>query len=312
MKCYLCGSEKLKIVKKKVRNNIPREVLECQNCSLNFLSPKDEDLEDYYAKAYRKEYTPIIGETFNSRETFELLLPFQQERVEKINHLLKPEMIALDVGCSTGQFLYTLKDYVKECVGIEYNQKDAEFTENELGIKTYSTSIENTDIPLNYFNIITFYQVLEHFQDPIKTLETYKKYLKDDGFIIVEVPNIQDILIKGYKIETYQDFWFREPHLFNFSPSTLTYVMEKSGFKGNIKGVQCYNLLNHLNWIFLEKPQKSIEMGWTKPVLIKDDGLDLHIKEEINHWFLKVNEEYQKLLEKHQISESILFIGQKF
>ncbi|MFX1363484.1 MAG: class I SAM-dependent methyltransferase [Promethearchaeota archaeon] len=311
MKCYLCGSEELKIVREKVRYNIPRKVLECQNCGLNYLKPTSEDLEDYYAADYRKNYKPILGEPLKCKEMFELLLPYQMARVEEIKHLLHPEIKILDVGCSTGHFLYTIKEYVKECVGIEYNQKDADFTQNELGIKTYSTSIEKTGLPLAYYDMITLYQVLEHFEDPIKSLKIYKKYLRDDGYLVVEVPNIQDILISGYKIDNYLDFWFREPHLFNFSPKTLTMVMEKAGFKGNIKGFQCYNLMNHFNWIFLKKPQKSIEMGWSEPILIKDEGLDSQIKKEINIWFTNVNKEYQKLLEKHLISESILFIGQK-
>ena len=44
-------------------------------------------------------------------------------------------MSVLDVGCSTGHFLYTLKDHVNECIGIEYNQKEANFVEKIEGIE---------------------------------------------------------------------------------------------------------------------------------------------------------------------------------
>ena len=69
------------------------------------------------------------------------------------------------------------------------------------------------------------------------------------------------ILLSGHNVQSYHDFWFREPHLFNFSAKTLKICLEKAGFKGEIKGAQRYNLLNHLHWKFLKKPQKSDPAG---------------------------------------------------
>lgn len=311
MKCYLCGKKQLKVVRNKVRYDIPREVLECQNCGLNYLNPVQKDLKKYYSEEYRKKYSHIIGKTFECEEIFNLMLPFQQAHIEELKKILNKNMKALDIGCSTGQFLYALKNYVNECVGIEFNFDDAKFTEEKLGIKVYTVSIEETDIPAKYFDLITMYQVLEHIDDPINFLKTYRKYLKPTGYLCVEVPNINDILISGYNIQSYMDFWFREPHLFNFSEKTLKMVLEKAGFKGEIKGIQRYNLLNHFNWIFIGKPQKNVDMGMSKPFLIKNGLLSEKIKYEINRWFEKVDEEYKDILVKNKISDSILFIGQK-
>ncbi|MFX1383484.1 MAG: class I SAM-dependent methyltransferase [Promethearchaeota archaeon] len=311
IKCYLCGKKQLSLVRNKVRYDIPRKVVECESCGLNYLIPKELDLENYYSEEYRKKHSPILGEIVEPKTIFDLYLPIQKIRVDKLKQILNPQMKVLDVGCSTGHFLYTLKDHVGECIGIELNPEHAEFTEKELGIKTYNTAIENTDIPMEYFDLITFYQVLEHIDDPIKFLNTYKKYLKKDGYICIEVPNIDDILISAYKVEPYIDFWFREPHLFNFSQKSLAMLLEKVGFKGKIEGIHFYNFLNHLNWIFTGKPQKSVDMGRSKPVLIKNSSINENLKNEINQWFENVNKDYMKLLEKHFISESMYFIGHK-
>ncbi len=307
----MCEKERIKIIKNKVRYNIPRVVFECQNCGLNYLKPEEKDLGRYYTEDYRKKYSCIIGKQIKSKDNFNLLLPFQKGRLNQIKYLFNSKMNVLDVGSSTGHFLYSIKNLVKECIGIEYNIQEAEFCNKELGIKTYTTSIENTDIPLESFDIITIYQVLEHTSDPINFLKNYGKYLKKDGYIVIEVPNINDILISGYKVKSYIDFWYREPHLFNFSLSTLKLILEKSGFKGEFKGFQSYNFLNHLNWILTGKPQDSVKIGWSIPKLIKNNEIDEKIKGDINNMFKKVNEDYIKLLERHMVSESILFIGQK-
>jgi hypothetical protein len=152
--------------------------------------------------------------------------------------------------------------------------------------------------------------VLEHIDDPIEFLISIHKYLKPEGFLVVEVPNIQDALISLYNIKEYSDFWFREPHVFYYSPKTLSLVLEKCGFVGETKTIQNFNLMNHINWIRNKKPQETnVEMS--KPILVNSDSTDPAIKEEFNQWFLDVDEKYKKLLNKHELGENVLFIGKR-
>ncbi|MFA5022541.1 MAG: class I SAM-dependent methyltransferase [Patescibacteria group bacterium] len=311
MKCYLCRSENLKVVRTKLRHDISRNVLECQDCGLNFLEPKNKDLKEYYQQDYRQLYTPVIGKKLSSKETFEMYLPQQQIHLDQLKDILKPEMKVLDVGCSSGHFLYSIKDKVKEVTGIEFNKDDAEFVNKELGIKVYSQPIAETDLPQQHFDLITAFQVLEHVQDPINFLVDLKKYLKPDGYICLEVPNVCDALLYLYQIEPYAAFWFREPHLFNFSPKTLGLVLEKAGFKGKMQTVQRYNFVNHLNWVLTGQPQKSADVGMGQSNLKLADNVNKDIKEELQAWLGKVDQEYKDLLNKHQLGDSILFIGQK-
>lgn len=312
MKCYLCGKNKLKVIRTKLRHDIPRNVLECQSCGIVYLEPGSKvDLKDYYKNDYRKLYSPVIGKALNSQEIFDIYLPYQQERIEKIKHLLNPDMSVLDVGCSSGHFLYALKNHVKECIGIEFNKENAEFASKKLGIKVYTEPIQDTGIPLGYFDLITAYEVLEHMDDPIKFLTIIRSYLKPDGFLVVEVPNIQDALISVYGSKPYSDFWFREPHVFYYSPKTLTMMLAKAGFSGSVKTIQLYNFLNHMNWLFAGKPEDSAETGMSEPRLIKSDSVNPEVRTEFNKWIQKVDKEYKQLLERYDFGENILFIGKK-
>jgi len=268
-------------------------------------------MKDYYNQDYRKLYTPVIGKALSAREMFEFYLPYQQERIDEIKHILNSKMKVLDVGCSTGHFLYALRDCVQECIGIEFNREDAIFVNEELGIKTYTEPIQDTDIPLEYFDLVTVYQVLEHINDPIEFLTTIYKYLKPDGFICIEVPNIQDALISVYNIKSYSDFWFREPHVFYFSPKTLSMILERSGFSGSTKTVQAYNFINHVNWILTGEPQKSANKSMSMPRLIDSGSVNPAIRTEFNSWIQRVDKEYKQLLIKHNLGENIVFIGKK-
>lgn len=312
MKCYLCGKNNLMVIRTKVRHDISRNVFKCHDCGVVYLEPNGKDSKAYYERDdYKKLYSPTIGKTLSAREVFDMLLPYQQLRINEIKHILNPRMKVLDVGCSSGYFLHAMKNHVQECVGIEFNKEEAIFASEELGIKTYTEPIQDTGIPFEYFDLITIYQVLEHIDDPIQFLITINKYLKSDGFLCIEVPNIQDVLISMYKIEAYVNFWFREPHLFYFSPKTLSMVLERSGFSGSTKTSQEYNFINHLSWILTQKPLKTMTLGISKPRLIDSESVNPIVKTEFNNWIHRTDEEYRELLNKYDLGENIIFIGKK-
>ena len=110
--CYLCGHGDMQVLRNKLRHGIHRNVIKCGACGIVYLQPTKQDLKEYYKEEYKKEYSGIIGDSLNSSKNFEMSLPYQQARVDEIKELLSPEMRALDIGCSAGYFLYTLKDLV--------------------------------------------------------------------------------------------------------------------------------------------------------------------------------------------------------
>ena len=311
MNCYLCEKPNLKIIRTKLRHDIERNVLQCQDCGIVYLEPQEKNLKEFYSKDYRNIYTPIIGKIVDSKESFDIYLPYQQARIDLIKEKLNPEMKALDIGCSSGHFLYALKPYVEEVTGIEFNKENAEFVNKVLGIQVHTCPIEDTDISMEHFDLITAFQVLEHIDKPLEFLKTISKYLKPGGLLYIEIPNINDALVSLYNVEPYCDFWFREPHIFYYYPKTLYLILEKPGFRGSIRTMQTYNFVNHINWILTGQPQKSIDIGMSKPVLISSDSVNDEIKNELNTFIKRVDEEYKMILEKYNLGNAIVFIGKK-
>ncbi|HEY41124.1 MAG TPA: class I SAM-dependent methyltransferase [Dehalococcoidia bacterium] len=309
--CYLCGRSNLKIIQTKLRHGIKRNVLKCAECGLVFLENKERNLREYYEKDYRKLYSPVINQEVSPAERFEIYLPFQKSRIEDIRPYLNPDMKALDIGCSSGYFLYALKDLVQECVGIELNKDDVEFARKKCGVKVYNRPLEKTDVPLEYFDIVFMLDVLEHIEDPINYLGAVRKYIRPGGYIYIEVDNIDDSLLTVYEVKEYADFYYREPHLFYFSPETLRGVVEKSGFIGETKTLQQYNFINQINWILTGEPQSSASDGMSAPVLVRSPQVPDETRAIFNKWIKKVDKEYKALLNSHNLGDITVFLGKK-
>ncbi len=307
--CYLCGKSNIEVIRTKLRYDIKRNVLKCRDCGLIFLEKEERNLRDYYEEEYRKLYTPVIGKEVSPSESFDICLPFQQSRIEDIKPYLKPDMKALDIGCSSGYFLYALRDFVHECVGIELNKSDVEFARRKVGVKVYDCPLEETDIPPGYFDIVFMFDVLEHIEDPIQFLRTARRYIKPGGYIYIEVDNVDDSLLSIYEIKEYADFWYREPHLFYFSPKTLKSVAEKAGFLGETKTLQQYNFVNQINWILTGRPQSSASVGRSIPVLVTSNQVSDEIRSAFNEWIKKVDSEYKALLNRYNLGDVIIFRG---
>jgi SAM-dependent methyltransferase len=309
--CYLCGSKKLRLVRRRLRYDVKRDVLKCMRCELVFLKPNKRNLTQYYTSDYRKKHSPVIGKALTSRQIFDLYAPLQGSRIERVRQYLGKDKRVLDIGCSSGHFLYNVKPFVKDCVGIEFNVANTRFTNRILGIKAYTEPIERTDLPEKYFDAIFCLQTLEHIDNPVDFLETLKPYLKGGGMVYIEVPNLHESTLSIYHNHAYEDFYYREPHLFYYTPRTLMALMVKAGYKGDVFPFQWYNFINQMHWLLTGAPQKSGFDGLREPVLIeeRDKTVPPKIKREFNAWIQRIDREWKAMLEKHTLSDQIVFVG---
>jgi 2-polyprenyl-3-methyl-5-hydroxy-6-metoxy-1,4-benzoquinol methylase len=309
--CYLCGSAMTRVIRDHLRSGVRRNVLKCDACGLDFLEPQDKDLRAYYATEYRKEYSPRPEEAAESQTIFDVYRPLQQERIERLRPYLPGAAgRVLDVGCSAGHFLHAVREFVGQCVGIEFNLANVAFVREKLGFEAHAVPVEETSLAERSFDLITCFHALEHMPDPRAFLKTVRRYLKPGGRVYVEVPNVEDALLSVYRSEPYADFWYREPHLFNFSPATFRTLMEQAGYRGDLLPVQRYSFLNHLHWAQVGKPQGSAEVAMPTPILVSDERAPASARNRLNAWMARVDTEYRRILMETGVSESIGFVGQ--
>lgn len=308
--CKLCGSKEAATLRTKVRGGVERKVFRCAGCGLVYLEPRDGDLREYYREEYRKVYTPAPGQVAASEEIFRTYLPMQQIRLDKLSGILRKDARLLDIGCSAGQFLKAAAPHVGEAMGIEYNASDAAFVRG-MGFTVWSSPIEETDIPEQSLDIVTVYQTFEHVPEPQHFLKSIGRYLKPEGFLVIEVPNVRDPLLTVFANAGYEDFYYKEAHLFYYAPDTLRQMVERTGFAGSVTTIQRYHVLNSLWWMLTGTPQKSATVGMGTPVLPVAAGADPAAAERFQRWIREADAAYKKMILDLNLGESLFFIGTK-
>jgi len=131
---------------------------------------------------------------------------YSAERKEIISIFPADIETVLDVGCGRGVLGSRLKEknLAASVVGIEINREAAESARERVD-QVIIADAEKGDFELKdkYFDIIIFADILEHLKDPWSALSKFKRYLKDDGYMLLSIPNVRyyriplNILFRG-------------------------------------------------------------------------------------------------------------------
>ncbi len=117
---------------------------------------------------------------------------------QKIVQFVGKQKTVLDVGCAGGYLSDKLCKNKNHVIGIELDEKSSQEARKyckEVIIGDIE-SIELKDKYINYFDFIIFADVLEHLKDPSEVLNRFSKYLINNGYIIISVPNIANWRIR--------------------------------------------------------------------------------------------------------------------
>lgn len=168
----------------------------------------------------------------------------------------------LDIGCATGLFLQGMRGQGNwQVYGVEINPDVAAAARALHGLEVFAGTLEEARYPDKMFDVVTMWDVLEHLHDPAATLREIHRILKDDGMILVRVPNLA-----SWDAKPFGRYWagLDSPrHLYVFSPTTLAQLLCQNGFGvvGHSSGIGSYMV-----WVL------SVEFwlnGWGAPPTLK-------------------------------------------
>ncbi|RLI98932.1 MAG: hypothetical protein DRP00_00670 [Candidatus Aenigmatarchaeota archaeon] len=97
----------------------------------------------------------------------------------------------LDVGCGDGSFLELAAKKGIECIGIEISKFAVSLCKRK-GLRVFHRAIEDLENLMswkNRFGTITMIDVLEHLNNQTKALEIVYDLLKEDGDLVIVLPN---------------------------------------------------------------------------------------------------------------------------
>ena len=195
--CYLCGY---------YTHDEPNYV-RCPNCGLvKSIHPTDYDLNKYTDK-----YRGLFGTDMEVRINI--------NRVAEVMRWLPTNSMVLDYGCSCGNFLSRLEQFGYICAGYEP-------CEGSIKRKTCEADIiSDTKYISGKFDMVTMFDVFEHFETPRKTFALIDSHIRDGGYVLISTPNPKYVANPA----TWYHFWPGE-HIYFWTPVALTMFMKEFGY----------------------------------------------------------------------------------
>jgi len=235
----VCNENSLKLFHKGTRDNSDINVLKCYDSGILIL---DQIITNDNLYENNEHYDKI-------NDNPQLLID-DKRRINQHKKLIKDKTI-LDFGCGQGDFLKLSLRYTKKSYGVEIHKKNRKEL-NELGITVHKTIDE---FKSKKFDVIFLNHVFEHLTNPIKIINSIKKFLHKDSLIIIEVPHANDFLIKKMNNLDFKNFTFWSEHIILHTKKSMKTIFESCNYSSYKFGFfQRYPIANHIHWMNEGKP----------------------------------------------------------
>ena len=240
--------------------HLPSEysIVVCEDCGFCYAATK-ATLEDYdYYYSHCNSYSGTPNESAAKTK-------FNQQAVELITNLADKNALLLDMGYGKGNFMRLLKKSgFKNIYGIDPSIDSITQMQNE-GFTVYQGSIFDkirSDLK-EKFDFVFLFDVLEHLLYPDKAIENISGYLKENGCILVGVPNYA-ALFDDNSILVNQ---FNQEHINYFSPISLDNLLKhKNFYRDNSENIAELEITDSLGILMIARYNgKKTQNSQTEP-----------------------------------------------
>lgn len=204
-------------------------VVQCAECKLQFT----ETFPDYEKAAPEiYDYDYFKGAIDKQKQREEVFM----ELLSEVESILNRKGRLLDVGAGEGTLLKIAAKQGWEAEGTEIASAMIRYVREDLRLTIHQGKLEEIKLPARSFDAIILNHVLEHVENPRKTLEKVGDFLRSDGVVRIEVPNLASLSSRAKNFQsrlklkknpwkhysTGHHFWF-------FTPRTLKKTLETAG-----------------------------------------------------------------------------------
>lgn len=248
--CFKCGSSEYRAVGtardwdyETCSNSF--DYVACKNCEHIYLKnrPTLEMLPIIYPQSYSSyNYNEFLGPVISRIRGF-----VQKLKVDSFRKYAAENTHIVDVGCGSCELLRIIQkfgDSKWKLTGVDFSDYSAKRLE-ELGINSIQNLFEEIDLgKYEKADIIVMNQVIEHVENPSKTVAKARDFLNEGGVLIMETPSIDSWDYKLFK-KSFWGGWHCPRHWNLFSPSSLRQVCESAG----LEVVEISFTLNPYAWL---------------------------------------------------------------
>ncbi len=240
LKCAICNSAETSLVFKTRDYDSGGKtifsVVKCNKCGLVYLNPQPDDR--YLSQFYVFNY-------YGNQSFFHSIFLFINNFIigNRAHSILKRKKgKIIDIGCGDGDFLKFMKDKGWDAYGIEPSKSGFEIAKSKIKENVYNKPLGDIKFMDKFFDAVTIEHVLEHVDNPKEMIKQVHRIMKDDGLLVISVPNIGSVQAKIGR-----DKWFHldiPRHIYHFSSETLTRFLESNGFE--VKKINYFSFVYNL------------------------------------------------------------------
>jgi 2-polyprenyl-3-methyl-5-hydroxy-6-metoxy-1,4-benzoquinol methylase/DNA-directed RNA polymerase subunit RPC12/RpoP len=203
----------------------------CMDCGLISTFPRldRQGMEQYYPSGYFAG-ADVLKPPAERRDLRSWWFRHETKQKNLAISKYKRQGRLLDIGCSTGNFLYGMSQTGSwEVYGLEPGRTAAEYVRTWYKFPVVAGTLADADLPAHYFDVVTMWHALEHMPDPRDSLQAIRGLLKPDGLLVMEVPNPDSL-----DARIFADAWFGfdiPRHYHSFPRRTLSAMALQSGYR---------------------------------------------------------------------------------
>ena len=216
MNCGLCGSTINTLLWKAGKH----QIVKCGDCGLIYNASFAKGETSYLGDDYFTCKNQYVSRWEDFCAKFESLLD-NVMRFKRAGTLL-------DVGTGCGALLSVAARRGFIAQGVEVSEWASSFAREAKGLDVLTGTLEEARFETEVFDIVIINHVLEHIFNPRGILTEVHRILKNDGLLVIGVPNIGSIMasLRGGKWESLRP----EEHIWHFTHATLERLVAEIGF----------------------------------------------------------------------------------
>lgn len=195
-------------------------IRKCSHCGMIYV---DEPIsQKKISQFYQFSEDPVYLAQQKAREaTFRNYL----KNLEKMS-LQKGKL--LDVGTNTGLFVKVARDANWQAQGLEPNDQAVKYAREHFGIDLIAKPFEKNTFPPESFDVITMWDVIEHFTNPVDEMAKVFRSLKRGGMFAFSTVDPDSFMAK---LSGSSWVWYMEMHRVLLGKSASRLYLEKTGFR---------------------------------------------------------------------------------
>ncbi len=199
----------------------------CKQCSMVYVNPqvKQERLKALYSKQSKANdmWIDVLLSEAEKNTNFALY----DEYIATLENLTKHRFL-VDLGCGIGDFMLQAERRGWKTEGVDLSQKAVTYAQQERNLNVRLSRLEDAGYAASSIPVLIATGVLEHLNNPREFMRMARYYLRPEGLILFQVPNIHSLanMILQEKSTSFDG----RNHLLVFSVDTLSKLCTQEEF----------------------------------------------------------------------------------